>query len=156
MSDFWHSLGLSREKEMLEQDAAIQLNLARSRQEVERQNNKLHPVTFQNKTPGVDTSTHREASCLPYCAVADSNHNWWGLPEGGAKPDRSGPLSSGIQIPLKQTNNYLSNRKRATSASLFKPFTCPSCLHRSNAALMQPFCLRLSFPCLFSGVSCYK
>ena len=52
---------------MPEQDAAIQLNLARSRQEVKRQNNKLHPVTFQNKTLRVDTSTHREASCLVYC-----------------------------------------------------------------------------------------
>ena len=74
---------------MPEQDAAIQLNLARSRQEVKRQNNKLHLVTFQNKTLCVDTSTHHEASCLPYCAIADSNRNWWGLPEGGAKPHRS-------------------------------------------------------------------
>ena len=69
---------------MLEQDAAIQLNLARSRQEVKCQNNKLHPVTFQNKTLRVDTSTHREASCPLYCAVADSNRNWTGLPDGGA------------------------------------------------------------------------
>ena len=82
-------VGLSREKEMPEQDAAIQLNLVRSRQEVKRQNNKLHLVTFQNKTLRVDTSTHREASCLPYCAVADSNRNRWGLPDGRAKPDRS-------------------------------------------------------------------
>ena len=58
-------VGLSREKEMPEQDTAIQLNLARSRQEVKRQNNKLHPLTFQNKTCHLDTSTHREASCLP-------------------------------------------------------------------------------------------
>ena len=43
---------------MPEQDAAIQLNLARSRQEVKRQNNKLHPVTFQNKTLRVDTQQH--------------------------------------------------------------------------------------------------
>ena len=54
-------------------DAAIQLNLAWSRQEVKRQNNKLHQFTFQNKTLRVDTSTHCEASCLPYCAIADSN-----------------------------------------------------------------------------------
>ena len=74
---------------MPEQDAAIQLNLAWSRQEVMHQNNKLHPVTFHYKTLRVDTSTHCEASCLPNCAVADSNRNWWGLPEGGAKPDRS-------------------------------------------------------------------
>ena len=45
---------------------------ARSRQEVKHQNNKLHPVTFQNKTLRVNTSTHREASCLPYCSLADS------------------------------------------------------------------------------------
>ena len=68
-------VGLSREKKMLEQDTAIQLNLAQSRQEVKRQNNKLHPVTFQNKTLRVDISTHREAGCLPYCTVADSNCN---------------------------------------------------------------------------------
>ena len=74
---------------MLEQEAAIQLNLARSRQEFKRQNNKLHPVTFQNKTLRVDISTHREASCLPYCTVADSNGNRWGLPDGEANPDRS-------------------------------------------------------------------
>ena len=74
---------------MLKQDAAIQLNLARSRQEIKRRNNKLPIVTFQNLTLHVDTSTHREASCLPYCAVADSNRNRWGLPKGGAKPDRS-------------------------------------------------------------------
>ena len=75
-------------QEMQEHDAAIQLNLARSRQEVKHRNNKQHPVTFQNKTLHVDTSTRREASCLPYCAVVDSNRNWWGLPEGGAKRDR--------------------------------------------------------------------
>ena len=74
---------------MQEHKAAIQLNLVWSRQEVKQQNNKLHPVSFQNKTLHVDTSTHREASCLPYCAVADSNCNRWGLPEGGAKPDQS-------------------------------------------------------------------
>ena len=62
------AVGLSREKEMPKQDAAIQLNLAWSGQEVKRQNNKLHLVTFQNKTLRVDTSTHHEASCLPYCA----------------------------------------------------------------------------------------
>ena len=72
---------------MPEHNAAIQLNLARSRQEVKRRNIKLHPISFQNKTLHVDTGTHREASCLPYCAVADSNQ--WGLPEGGAKPDWS-------------------------------------------------------------------
>ena len=43
--------------QMLEHDTAIQLNLARSRQEVKRRNNKQHPVTFQNKTLRVDTST---------------------------------------------------------------------------------------------------
>ena len=42
---------------MPEHDAAIQLNLAQSRQEVKRRNNKQHPVTFQNKTLRVDTST---------------------------------------------------------------------------------------------------
>ena len=42
---------------MQEHDTAIQLNLARSRQEVKRRNNKQHPVTFQNKTLRVDTST---------------------------------------------------------------------------------------------------
>ena len=47
---------------MPEHDAAIQLNLAWSRQEVKRRNNKLHPVTFQNKTLRVDTSTHCEAT----------------------------------------------------------------------------------------------
>ena len=32
----------------------------------------------------------RDARCLAYCAAAaDSNHNRWGLPDGGAKPDRS-------------------------------------------------------------------
>ena len=94
-----HLVGLSREKEMLEQNTAIQLNLARSRQEVKRQNNKLHLVTFQNKTLCVDTSTHREASCLLYCPLANSNRNWWGLPERRSKtvsePQHSGPLSSG-------------------------------------------------------------
>ena len=81
---------------MLEHDAAVQLNLARSRQDVKRRNNKLHLVTFQNETLRVDTSTHREASCLPYCTVADSNRNRWGLPGGGAKPDwsRNAPLFS--------------------------------------------------------------
>ena len=42
---------------MSEHDAAIQLNLAASRQEVKRRNNKQHLVTFQNKTLRVDTST---------------------------------------------------------------------------------------------------
>ena len=41
---------------MAEHDAAIQLNLAPSRHEVKRWNNKQHPVTFQNKTHRVDTS----------------------------------------------------------------------------------------------------
>ena len=56
--------GLGREKEMPEHDAAIQLNLARSRQEVMRQNNKQHPVIFQNKTLGVDTHVVKPAVCL--------------------------------------------------------------------------------------------
>ena len=80
---------------MPEHDAAIQLNLARSRQEVKRQNIKQNRVTFQNKTLRVDTSTRREASCLPYCTVADSNRigaatqqtissgNWKLLPTAG-------------------------------------------------------------------------
>ena len=42
---------------MQEHDTAIQLNLAPSRQEVKRKNNKKHPVSFQNKTLRVDTST---------------------------------------------------------------------------------------------------
>ena len=42
---------------MPEHDAAFQLNLAPSRQEVKRRNNKQHPDTFQNKTLRVDTST---------------------------------------------------------------------------------------------------
>ena len=42
---------------MPEHHAAIQLNLAWSRQEVKRQNIKQSPVTFQNKTLRVDTST---------------------------------------------------------------------------------------------------
>ena len=42
---------------MPEHDAAIQLNLAPSGQEVKCQNNKQHPVTFKNKTLRVDTST---------------------------------------------------------------------------------------------------
>ena len=67
-------MGISREKGVPEQDAAIQLNLAWRRQEIKCQNNKLHPVTYNN-TLRVDTSTHREASCLPYCAIADSNCN---------------------------------------------------------------------------------
>ena len=93
-------VGLSREKEMPEHDAAIQLNLARSRQEVQYWNNTQHPVTFQNKTFRVDTSTHREASCLSYCALADSNRNGWGLPEGGAKPDRRRNSADRIQLKL--------------------------------------------------------
>ena len=64
------------------------------------QNNKLHLVTFKNKTLRVDTSTHREASCLLYCAVADSNHNQWGLLEGGAKLDRSRNAVDRIQWKL--------------------------------------------------------
>ena len=130
---------------MPEHNAAIKLNLARSRQEVKRQNNKQHPVTFQNKTLCVDISIQiskkrqtqglhwpfgrehfmllflitqtyncgfewlcdcviiaetpwpRDTSCLLYCAMADSNHNWWGLPDGGrcsktrSEPQRSGP-----------------------------------------------------------------
>ena len=68
---------------MLEQDAAIQLNLA---WKVKPRNNKLHPVTFQNKTPRVDTSTHREASSLPYCAVAESNRNE--ASKTGSEPQR--------------------------------------------------------------------
>ena len=36
--------------------------------------------------------------------------------------------------PRNKTNHYLSNRKRATSASLFRSFTRPSYLHHSNAA----------------------
>ena len=43
--------------QMPEHNAAIQLNSARSRQEVKHRNNKQHPVTFQNKTLRVDTST---------------------------------------------------------------------------------------------------
>ena len=85
---------------MPEHDTAIQLNLAWSRQEVKRQNNKQHPVTFQNKTLRVDTSTRREASCLPYCAMADSNRNPWGLLEGGAKLDRSRNAADYIQWKL--------------------------------------------------------
>ena len=34
-------------------------------------------------------SSASRASCLPYCAMADSKHNPWGLPDGGAKPDWS-------------------------------------------------------------------
>ena len=75
-------------------------NLARSRQEVKLRKNKQHPVTFQNKSLHVDTSTRREASCLRYCAVVDANHNWWGLPEGGAKPDRSCNAADHIQWKL--------------------------------------------------------
>ena len=37
----------------------------------------------------VGTPLPSDASCLPYCAVANSNHNWWGLLDGGAKPDWS-------------------------------------------------------------------
>ena len=85
---------------MPEQDAAVQLNLAQSRQEVKRQNNKLHPVTFQNKTLRVDTSTHREASCLRYCAVVDSNRNRWELLEGGVKPYQSRNQRTPIQWKL--------------------------------------------------------
>ena len=59
---------------MLEHDAEMQMNLAWSRQEVKRRNNKL-PVT--------GTLWPRDASCLPYCAVADSDRNRWGLPDGG-------------------------------------------------------------------------
>ena len=40
---------------MPEHDAAIQLNLALSRQEVKHRNNKQHLVTFQNKTLCVDS-----------------------------------------------------------------------------------------------------
>ena len=83
------AVGLSREKEMPEHDTAIQLNLARSRQEVKCRNNKQHLVTYQNKTLHVDTSTGHEGSCLSNCTLADSNRNRWGLPEGGAKPDQS-------------------------------------------------------------------
>ena len=35
------------------------------------------------------TPQSRDASCRPYCAVADSKRNRWGSPDGGAKPDRS-------------------------------------------------------------------
>ena len=42
---------------MPEHDTAIQLNLARSRQEVKRRNNNQHLVTFENKTVRDDTST---------------------------------------------------------------------------------------------------
>ena len=93
---------------MPEQDTAIQLNLARSRQEVKRQNNKLHSVTFQNKTLRVDTSTHREASCLPYCAVVDSNCNRWGLPEGGAKPDWSRNAANPYPVEIGPTHEPFS------------------------------------------------
>ena len=89
-----------------EKDAAIQLNLALSRQEVKRQNNKRHPVTFQNKTLSVDTSTFRESSCLPYCTMADSNRNRWGLPEGGAKPDRSRNPVDRIQWKMGRLISY--------------------------------------------------
>ena len=75
---------------MPEQDAAIQLNLAQSRQEVKRQNNKLHPVTFQNKTLRVDTSTHREARSylglkLQPVGIAGKRRRT------GSEPQRSGP-----------------------------------------------------------------
>ena len=43
--------------QMPEHNAAIQQNLAPSRQEVKNQNNKQHPVTFQNKTLHVDGIT---------------------------------------------------------------------------------------------------
>ena len=85
---------------MPEHDAAIQLNLAQSKQEVKHRNNKQRPLTFQNITLCVDTSTRLEASCLPYCAMADSNRSWWGLPEGGAKPDRSRNAADRIQWKL--------------------------------------------------------
>ena len=35
------------------------------------------------------TPQPRDASCLPYCTVADSKRNRLGLTEGRAKPDRS-------------------------------------------------------------------
>ena len=89
---------------MPEHNAASQLNLARSRQDVKHQNNKLHPVTFQNKTLCVDTSTHREASCLPFCTVADSNRNQWGFPEGGAKPDRSRNAANPYPVEIGPTH----------------------------------------------------
>ena len=87
-------------QEMQEHDAAIQLNLARSRQEVKHRNNKQHPVIFQNKTLRVDTSTPPEASSLPYCAVADSNRSQWGLLQGGAKLDQSHNAAGRIQWKL--------------------------------------------------------
>ena len=42
---------------MPEHDVAIQLNLSWSRLEDKRRHIKQHPVTFQNKTLRVDTST---------------------------------------------------------------------------------------------------
>ena len=89
---------------MPEQDAAIQLNLAQSRQEVKRQNNKLHLVTFQNKTLRVDTSTHREASCLLYCTATDSNCNRWGLQDSGAKLDRSRNAADPYPVEIGPTH----------------------------------------------------
>ena len=45
-------------------------------------------------------------------------------------------LNKITNFPRNKTSHYLSNWKRATSASLFRSFTYPSCLHHSNAAPM--------------------
>ena len=91
---------------MLEHDAAIQLNLAPNRQEVTHRNNNMTSgyytstqiskkrqtqallLTLQSGTLcGCPRSCN--TSCRPYCAMADSKRNWWGLTDGGAKPDQS-------------------------------------------------------------------
>ena len=46
------------------------------------------------------TPRPRDTSCLPYWAVADSNRNQWGLPDGGAKPDRSCNAADSVQGKL--------------------------------------------------------
>ena len=45
----------------------------------------LRVVVFNN----TGTRQPPDTSCLLYCTVADSNCNWWGLPDGGAKPYQS-------------------------------------------------------------------
>ena len=68
----------------------------------------------------VETPRPRDASCLPYCAVADSKRNRWGLPDSGAKPDRSSNADS-MQGKFRLSNmtKHLEHSMKLKECSVF-------------------------------------
>ena len=57
-------------------------------------------ICHERVTP---TPQPRDASCLPYCAVAGSKSSWRGLADDGAKPDRSRNTADTYPVEIRVT-----------------------------------------------------